>query len=353
MTYSALHAQFQTFRPDPAIPLALFQANPDYRETPVLDYHLDRAPGCRLRIKDERSRLGLPSFKALGGIHAVSRIIGKSWHAHTGQHLAPMDYRNRAVRQMSASITFVCASAGNHGLAVARGAALFGAAARVHLAATVPEVFAARLRAEGAQVVRSGVDYEESMALARRDAESSGAILLADSSWPGYLEAPALIMEGYTVLAEELRAHFIRSPPWPSRVYLQAGVGGLAAAIACMIRDRWAVQPQIVVVEPDVAPCLRDSVAAGHVVRVEGPVSAMGRLDCKEPSLLALQVLSGAADRFMVVTDAQADAAKQHLATLGVATTTSGAAGYAGLLADAERAGESDTVLTIVSEAAF
>jgi diaminopropionate ammonia-lyase len=250
--------------------------------------------------------LGLSSFKALGGIYAVARLIGKHWLSQTGQDLSAADYDNPAVRNLAATITFVCASAGNHGLAVARGAAHFGAHARVHLATTVAEAFAERLRAEDAQVLRSGGNYEASVALALQDAEESGAILLADGSWPGYFEAPSLVMEGYTLMAEELRGHFLRTSVWPSQVFLQAGVGGLAAAMASMIRACWPVQPEIIIVEPSAAPCLRDSVAAGQMVRVNGPVSNMGRVDCKEPSLLALRVHAETADRFVTVSDVQA-----------------------------------------------
>ncbi|WP_416898540.1 MAG: pyridoxal-phosphate dependent enzyme [Minwuia sp.] len=161
---------------------------------------------------------------------------------------------------------------------------------------------------------------------------SSGAIHLADGSWPGYTEPPRLVMEGYTVMAEEMRAAFEASGGWPSHVFLQAGVGGLAAAIAAMIRRNWAVQPEIVVVEPDAAPCLKASVEAGRIVTVEGPVSEMGRLDCKTPSMLALDILTDAADRFVTVSEAEAAAAVDAAATLGIATTPSGAAGLAGLM---------------------
>jgi diaminopropionate ammonia-lyase len=348
---SVLKIQSPGFHPDPSLPKDLFKANFDYQETPVLEVDLTGTPTCRLLIKDERSRLGLASFKALGGIYAVARLIAKHWLSQTGQNLSAADYQQPAVRELAASITFVCASAGNHGLAVARGAAHFGTRTRVHLAATVPEAFAERLRAEGAQVLRSGADYEASVALALQDAEQSGAILLADGSWPGYFEAPALVMEGYTLMAEELRGYFLLDDSWPSQVYLQAGVGGLAAAMACMIRERWVVQPEIIIVEPGAAPCLRDSVAAGQMVRVKGPVSNMGRLDCKEPSLLALHVLSDTADRFITVCDEQADAAQQELALLGVDTTPSGAAGFAGLRSDCGRRDASGQILIIATEA--
>lgn len=316
-----------SFPPDVTVPLSLLAACPAYGPTPLR--RLAGRAGPAAMAKDETGRMGLGSFKALGGVYAVFRILadGAGLPAHAETATAP------AFRRHAAETTFVCASAGNHGLSVAAGAALFGAAARVHLAATVPESFAARLRAKGAAVVRSGETYEESVAAAIADEAETGAVHLADGSWPGYVERPALVMEGYSVMAEELRVAFAASGVWPTHVFLQAGVGGMAAAVADAVRRRWAVQPEIVVVEPRAAACLTASAAAGRPVRAEGPVSCMGRLDCKEPSILAVDLLRQAGVRYAQVDDAAAEAACAALEALDVRTTPSGAAGYAGLLA--------------------
>lgn len=278
-----------------------------------------------VQIKDETGRMGLGAFKALGGIYAVARLC-------LGSH--PLeDVTLDAICKKAKGKTFVCASAGNHGMAVARGAQIFGASARIHLAETVPQGFESRLQAVGAEVVRSGANYEESVAAAIADAEANGFVHLADGSWPGYTEPPRLVMEGYTVLAEELRQTFTAGNEWPTHVFLQAGVGGMAAAVAHMIRKNWAVQPQIIVVEPEAAPCLRAAVKAGMVVDVQGPASNMGRLDCKTASLLAFEVLRETADAFITISDEEAESAADSLAAMNVpATTPSGAAGFAGLL---------------------
>lgn len=350
---SVIDPESGAFQPDSLRVLKLLAENLDYQRTPVLQFGSERQLSGTLLIKDERQRFGMTSFKAAGGIYAVFSLIARQWHTRTGDLLRPEDYRTSSVRQFAASITFVCASAGNHGLAVTRGAKLTGAKARIHLSETVPESFAEKLRSEGAEVVRSGRNYEESMALSRTDASTSGSVLIADASWDGYLEPPTLVMEGYTILADELRREFEKKRVWPSRVYLQAGVGGLAAAMAFMIRKSWPIQPEIVLVEPDAAPCLKDSISAGRLLSVEGPVSNMGRLDCKVPSLLAMQILSDAVDRFTLVSDEQASNAVTDLDRLGVATTPSGAAGYAALCKDAIDTKDSDRNLIFVTEAAI
>lgn len=319
---------------EPKRPKALLAACPAYAPSPLHELQVEGQP---VWIKDETGRMGLGAFKALGGVYAVARLI----EAKTGQPADPQTPQPQ--------LSFVCASAGNHGMAVAAGASLFGARARIHLADTVPEGFAERLRAKGAEVVRSGATYEDSIAAAIEDAEHSGAQHLADGSWPGYTEPPRLVMEGYTVIAEEMRERFERSGIWPDHVYLQAGVGGLAAAMAGMIRRNWSRQPRITVVEPEAAPCLKASAAAGAMTTVEGPVSNMGRLDCKTPSILAFDILYAAADDYVTVTDAQATEAAAQAGALGIPSTPSGAAGLAALLRASERP---ERPLVILSEGA-
>jgi len=273
----------------------------------------DKVGVAEVWLKDESARMGLGSFKALGAAYAIARD-GAAAGGDTATALA--------------GSTYIAASAGNHGLSVAAGAQIFGARAVIVLADSVPESFAERLRDKGAEVMRSGAVYAESMAAAMAAADANGWELLSDSSWPGYIDRPYRVMEGYLQMASEVVQQI---PAPPSHIFLQAGVGGLAAAVAAYARKVWGDGPRIVVVEPEAAPCLLESVRAGHVVGVDGPVSDMGRLDCKEPSLIALAGLARDADVFLSVSEAEGWAAVETLATQGIATTPSGGAGVAGL----------------------
>ncbi|MBF9033121.1 pyridoxal-phosphate dependent enzyme [Rhodobacterales bacterium HKCCE2091] len=319
---------------DPAGVAALLAKCPAHAPTPLADAPIlaARAGVASLRIKDERGRMGLGSFKALGAAHAIAREAAAT---------APDDWASAL-----AGRTYITASAGNHGLSVAAGAGLFGAAAVVYLSDTVPEPFAARLAARGARVVREGATYEASMDAAAAVARDRGWTLLSDSSWPGYTELTYRVMEGYLQLAAEA-AEQIDAPP--THVLVQAGVGGLAAAVAAHARRVWGDGPQIVVVEPDAAPALRDSIRAGEVVDTTGPVSAMGRLDCKTPSLIALNGLSRDADLFVTITEEEAARAMPVLSGHGFATTPSGGAGLAALFAGLAPGAEA-RVLAILSE---
>ncbi|OAN69133.1 PLP-dependent lyase/thiolase [Rhodobacteraceae bacterium EhC02] len=308
---------------------------PAHAPTPLRDCpDLARRAGvARVHVKDERGRMGLGSFKALGAAHAIAREAataaeGAGWDkALTGR-------------------TYVTASAGNHGLSVAAGARLFGARAVIYLADTVPQAFAARLEAKGAKVMREGATYEDSMAAAESAAQAQGWTLLSDSSWPGYTDLPGLVMEGYLQLAAEAADQIDAAP---THILLQAGVGGMAAAVAALARARWGDAPQIIVVEPAAAPALIDSIRAGQLVDSQGPVSNMGRLDCKTASMIALKGLSRDADVFVTITDDQAAAGAAILADGGLATTPSGGAGLSALLAGLDLGPEA-RVLAILSE---
>ncbi len=339
------HQTIPGFNPDPDRPRALLAACPVYAPTPLMT--LAGPDGGPLVVKDETNRMNLGAFKALGGVYAVARLIDEAWTAAGNPPLEPQDYMSDAVRAFAGGMTFVCASAGNHGMAVAAGARIFGARSRIFLAKDVPAGFETRLRErQGAEVVRAGDTYEQSVEAAKRNAEDTGAILLADGSWPGYVHPPSLVMEGYTAMAEELRESFEASGEWPSHVFLQAGVGGIAGAITHMIRANWAVQPQIIIVEPDAAPCLLESHKAGRPVAVQGPSSNMGRLDCKEPSIIAHGIMQRCDVRFELVSDGEAADAARWLGEHGLGTTPSGAAGLAGLL----RHGPCPRPLIIVTE---
>ena len=299
-----------------------------------------------LFVKDERSRMGLGSFKALGAAYAIA----KEAHARLGDRIFAQGAAKTALRGK----TYVAATAGNHGLSIAAGARVFGARSVIYIAETVPETFAERLRAFGAEVVREGAEYEASLAAAAKAAADHDWQLLSDTSWPGYTELPLDVMEGYLAMAAEAASQLDDIAITPSHIFLQAGVGGLAAAVCAHLRARWGKKPLIIVVEPDAAPALQASIEAGKPVVTAGPVSNMGRLDCKEPSHLALKALAKGADHFQTVSDAYVKGAIADLIPHGLATSPSGGAGYAGLkaaLADnALGLGPDSQVLLFLSE---
>lgn len=318
----------------------LLEHCPAAAQTPLVDAtSLAQGFGVgALWVKDERARMNLGSFKALGAAYVIAR------HAR--------DLSEFPDQSTLWGRTYVTASAGNHGMSVAAGARIFGARAVVYIAETVPDVFADRLRAQGADVRREGADYAASMTAAASAAAEQNWTLLSDSSWPGYTDLPYILMEGYLQMAAEIGDQCTHPP---SHILLQAGVGGLAGAVAAYARYLWDDRPVIIVVEPDAAPALQASIRAGRAVVADGPDSIMGRLDCKEPSLIALNGLARDADWFATLTDEEVKAVLPVLAKAGLETTASGGAGLAVLNNAAARAelgiGPDARVLCILSEA--
>lgn len=274
-----------------------------------------------LHIKDERERMGLGSFKSLGATYAIAKAAVA---ANGGQIGEPWQMANTLEGKV-----YVTASAGNHGISTAAGARIFGATAIIYLSETVPSGFADKLRGFGAEVVIEGDNYEASHEAAVALCEKHGHTLIADSTWEGY-SGGRDIMEGYLAMPEEAAQQI---PQAPTHIFLQAGVGGLAAAAARHARDTWGDEPCICVVEPSAAPALLAGIEAGSVVHAAGPVSNMGRLDCKEASLLALDCLAKEADAFMTVDDEFVAQAITQLQTESLDTSPSGGAGFAGLVA--------------------
>lgn len=294
---------------DAATPMSLLSRCPHAAQTPLHDA-LEIAVTCgvaKVYLKDERARMGLGSFKSLGAAYVIARDAAKG----------------KALGQ-----TYVTASAGNHGLSVAAGAAAFGARAIIYIAATVPESFADRLRSMGANVVREGAFYEASMQAAMHAAERDGHTLLSDSSWPGYTERPYFVMEGYLALMAEV---FQQIDTPPTHLFLQAGVGGLAGAAAAIARSHWGDHTRILIVEPEVAPGLISSIEAGLLIETTGPVSSMGRLDCKVPSVIALKGLARDANDFVTINEDEGISGAAKAKSFGYETTPSGGAGLSAL----------------------
>jgi diaminopropionate ammonia-lyase len=286
-----------------------------------------------LTLKDERARLDLGSFKGLGGAYAVFTLAASSdAQPPAPEQLAAFVARRRAgLASEARALTVTTATAGNHGRSVAAGASLMGIACVIFVYGDVPPQQIEAIAAHGARIVHVDGIYEDAVEQCRATAEAEGWLIVSDTSWDGYTRIPSRIMEGYTVMIAEALADMAEPP---THIFLQAGVGGMAAAVAAHIAMRFAeARPTLIVVEPHDAACLFASAQAGQLATVpHGAPTSMGRLDCYTPSPVAWEILHGLADYFVTVSDAEAEAAVDMLDAAGIETSPSGAAGFAGLL---------------------
>lgn len=289
-----------------------------------------------IHVKDEGFRLGLGSFKALGGSYAVIRLVLEEASKRLGRNVDVGELHNPEIRAIAATMTFACATDGNHGRSVAQGAQLVGATAVIFVHSGVSEERSAAIGRYGARMVRTAGNYDDSVAKASQEAAENHWTVVSDTSWPGYERIPGLVMQGYTAMVcEALR----QIPKLPTHVFVQAGVGGVAATVAghlaVVLREK---RPTFVVVEPARAACIYETARAGHSVKIEsGEPTVMAMLECYEPSLVAWRVLSRVADGFMTIEEEDAVGVMNRLAhpsgnDPAIIAGESGGAGLAGLI---------------------
>ncbi|MDX8534353.1 diaminopropionate ammonia-lyase [Mesorhizobium sp. VK25A] len=289
-----------------------------------------------LHIKDEGKRLGLGSFKALGGAYAVMHLVLEEAGRRFGRAVAVEDLHKPEVKAIAAQMTFACATDGNHGRSVAQGAGLVGARSVIFVHSGVSNERVAAIARFGAEMVRVAGDYDQSVREAARVAAERGWTVVSDTSWPGYERIPGVVMQGYTVIVREALK---RLPEPPTHVFLQAGVGGFAAAVAghfaiTLGEDR----PIVTVVEPARAACVYETAKAGRPVTIaHSKPTVMAMLECYEPSLVAWRVLSRLGDAFMTVDEEDAISVMNRLARPSgndpaIVSGESGGAGLAGLI---------------------
>lgn len=287
-------------------------------------------------VKDEGYRLGLGSFKALGGSYAVIRVVLDEARKRTGRDVDIDDLARDDVRAVAREMTFGCATDGNHGRSVAMGAQLVGAKSVIFVHAGVSQKRIDAIADYGAEIVRVEGTYDDSVEFAAKACDERGWTVVSDTSWPGYEYIPGLVMQGYmALLCEALRE--IGTPP--THVFVQAGVGGIAAATAGHLALRYGQdRPRFVVVEPARAACLLETAKAGHPVKVaHGAPTVMAMLECYEPSLVAWRILSRVACAFMTVEEEDAVSIMNRLARPkgsdpAIVAGESGGVGLAGLV---------------------
>jgi diaminopropionate ammonia-lyase len=290
-------------------------------------------------LKDESSRAALGSFKTLGAPIALVRLIQRLWPS--GNFAAKDLFHGRHAQALS-GFTVISATDGNHGRALAAAAHDIGCRCVIVLHKNVSLEREQSIASHGATIVRIEGNYDASVEEAARLAKDNGWYVVSDTSYEGYEDIPRDVMQGYgSIVAEVLEQRgAATSGPCPyTHVFLQGGVGGMAAGIASYLCERYgAGRPAFVVVEPAQADCLFQSAVAGHAAKATGSVdSVMAGLACGETSPLAWRFLQPCVDFFMTIDDAEAVNAMRMLAKpahgdVPVVSGESGAAGLAGLV---------------------
>ena len=299
------------FGPDRAETIRSFHRSfPEYRQTPLANLSaLAKKLGvASIHVKDESCRFGLNAFKVLGGSYAVGRYVAKK----TGMDHSDLFYERMICREVKEKIgktTFITATDGNHGRGIAWTASQLGQECVVYMPKGSAAERQRNIRALGAQVRVTELNYDDTVRLAKEHADRFGWVLIQDTAWEGYEEIPGWIMEGYTTMAAEVTEQLAGEKP--THVFLQAGVGAMAGAVCGYYASLYGDQhrPIIAVVEPDQANCIFRTAKAndGALHAVTGEMhTIMAGLCCGEPCSIGWTVLRDHADHFISIPDALA-----------------------------------------------
>ncbi len=285
--------------------LSTISSWPNYQATALqqLDTMAEAANIAKVYYKDESTRFGLKSFKALGGAYAVTRCLQQHLAQVNGVEPTMEELLSGQFKAQLKDVVVSCATDGNHGRSVAWGAQMFGCQCIIYIHRDVSQGRQAAMEAYAAQVIRITGNYDDSVKQAASDAKQYGRVIISDTSYPGYTEIPANVALGYTVMLAEIVQQL--QADVPTHVFVQAGVGGLAAAVCGYFWDLWGQQrPRFVIVEPEQANCLQESAKAGELRVVEGDLDTlMAGLACGEVSQIAWQILAQGADDFITLSE--------------------------------------------------
>jgi diaminopropionate ammonia-lyase len=282
---------------------------PEYAETPLrkLDNLAEYLGLGGVYIKDESYRFGLNAFKVLGASYAMAKYIAKCLEVD----ISELDFatlQSPEIRAKLGEITFVTATDGNHGRAVAWAARQFKLKAVVYMPKGSSQTRLQNIRAEGAEASITDLNYDEAVRLAADNAKKFGWVVIQDTAWEGYEEIPAWIMQGYGTIAAEVLSQ-LEAHNWqkPTHIFLQAGVGSFAGSIAgCFISQLGEARPKISVVEPDLADCIYRSAIAndGKPRIVTGDMNTiMVGLACGEPNSIGWEILRDYSESFFSCPD--------------------------------------------------
>ena len=252
----------------------------NYKATPLLSLDIlnQNFSFNKIFYKDESKRFHLKSFKALGGAFAVEKISkGKK------------------------NIVISSATAGNHGRSVAWGAKRLNLKCKIFVSQYVSETRVYEIEKFGAEVIRVKGNYEDSLKECKKQSKKNNWKIVQDVSTKDYKYIPQLTMAGYSIVIKEISKqtnHYI------THIFVQAGVGGLAAGVVAGVAKYFKRIPKIIVVEPDRADCVLQSVKANKLKKIKiKKESIMGGMSCNEMSLIPWQILKKTSNYCVSISD--------------------------------------------------
>jgi len=309
---------------------------PQYRETPLADLReMAKVLGVsRICVKDESWRFGLNSFKVLGGAYSMGRYLAEE----LGRNITELPYSvltSDAFRRELGTATFISATDGNHGRGVAWTARELGQRCIILMPKGTTKARYDNIAKLGAEVTIEDLNYDECVRKAASLADSyEHGVIVQDTSWEGYEDIPAWIMQGYGVMSDEAAEQMAEKP---THIFVQAGVGAMAGSAVGYFAALYPEDPpKMIIVEPNKADCMFRGAAEGSGRRyvVTGEMdSIMAGLACGEPCELGWDLMKNHAFGFVSADDSMTCRGMRMLAgnfkeDPHVVSGESGAAGF-------------------------
>ena len=252
----------------------------NYKRTPLLSLEkLNKNLKLNnIFYKDESKRFHLKSFKALGGAYAVAKIA-----------------KGRK------NIIISSATAGNHGRSVAWGAQRLGLKCYIFVSQFVSDARIKEIEKFGAKVIRVKGNYENSLNECKKFSKKYGCKIVQDVSTKNYKYVPQLTMAGYSIMIKEISN---QTKQYITHIFLQAGVGGMAAGVVAGVAKYFKRIPKIIIVEPDRADCVMQSIKKNKMIKIKiSKESIMGGMSCNEMSLIPWQILKKSSNYCISISD--------------------------------------------------
>ena len=244
-----------------------------YSPTPLIELNkLSKELGLnKIFYKDESKRFDLKSFKALGGAYAVEKVS-----------------------KGNKDIVVATATAGNHGRSVAWGAKRLGLKCKIFISEFVSDARGQAMADLGADVIKVKGNYEKSLIECIKQSTENNWQIVQDVAWKDYMIVPRFTMAGYTVMMREIIDQVKNDQI--THIILQAGVGGMAGAMIAGVARYLDNVPEIIIVEPDSAACVMESVKSGKIEKIDiERESLMGGMSCGEVSLVPWEIIKNSA----------------------------------------------------------
>lgn len=278
-----------------------------YNETPLVELkNLAKEIGVKdFFVKDESYRFGLNAFKVLGGSYAIGKYL-KDQYEIENEKFTVKDIEAATLKNKN-KLVLVTATDGNHGRGVAWTANKLKQKCKVFMPKGTVSERLENIRKEGADAEIYECNYDECVRLAKKYAENNNGVLIQDTSWKGYEEIPKLIMQGYMTFAYESILKLQKMNKMPTHIFLQAGVGSLAAAVigifANVMKEN---KPKFIIVEPSAVDCYYKTadINDGKIHNIGGDLnSIMAGLCCGEPATIAWEIIRRNAEYFISAPD--------------------------------------------------